>query len=369
MSEAFNGTVTVAQADNDITIVLDGQNGNATLGNNGTDGDISLRDNSGSERIQLNGGGNTITIRDASGNTIVSLGSNGNLTLGGTGSDGDLSIRDASNATRLSFDGDNHRMRIFTADGNQVAELGRNGNLTLGGVGMDGDLVIRDDTGSDTITMNGQEGNATFGGNGKDGDIWLRDGDGNTSIHLDGNQANLFMGGRGRDGDIALFAASESDPADDASKATIHLNGDAGDIVLRNADFAEEFTIASSVDAEPGDVMVLDHEGLLRPCDQAFDTRTIGVISGADLYKPGIILDRQADMENRHPIAMMGKVCVRVTDENGPIKIGDMLTTSSKTGHAMAAGKDAKAFGAVIGKAFADHASGDGMIPIVIALQ
>jgi hypothetical protein len=369
MPEAFNGTVTVAQNDGDITITLNGQTGDATLGGNGVDGDINLTDSSGIARIRLNGSGNSISMYNASGQVIATLGSNGNLTLGGPGSDGDLTIRDNQNRTRLSFNGDRHRLRILTADGNQVAELGRNGNLTLGGSGMDGDLVLRDDTGADTISMNGQEGDMTLGGNGKDGDLRLRDSNGNNAIHLDGDHANLWMGGNGRDGDIVLFPASENNPAKDITKSTIHLNGDSGDIILRNADCAEEFTVANAVVAKPGDVMVLDEDGLLRPCATTFDKRAIGVISGADMYKPGIILDRQVELQNRHPIALVGKVCVRVTDENGPIRSGDLLTTSSKTGHAMAAGQDSRAFGTVIGKALANHAEGDGMIPIVIALQ
>ncbi|MEM7189653.1 MAG: hypothetical protein AAF439_08580 [Pseudomonadota bacterium] len=319
MSEAFNGTVTVAQNDGDVTITLDGRHGNVTLGGNGSDGDITIKDGTGANRMVMNGDGSSFVIRNADGNVIVNLGSNGNLVLGGTG--------------------------------------------------MDGDLTLKDDANNSTITMNGQEGNVTLGGNGKDGDIWLRDSDGNNAIHIDGNQANMFLGGNGRDGDIALFAASETNPADDASKATIHLNGDAGDIILRNADCAEEFTVAASQDASPGNVMVLGPEGLLVPCDTPFDKRAVGVVSGADLYKPGIVLDRQDDVENRHPIALMGKVCVRVSDENGPIEIGDLLTTASKTGHAMAAGNDPRAFGSVIGKALQRHESGDGMIAIVISLQ
>lgn len=370
MSEVFTGSVTVGRAANgNVTINMNGETGDVTLGGGSRDGDLKLTDSSGNIRISLNGSGNSMTFSNAAGETVATLGANGNLVLGGGASDGDLAIKDSSGQNRLTFDGNNPRLRIFTATGGSLVSLGDNGNLTLGGQGMDGDLILRDDTAADTITMNGQEGNMTLGGNGKDGDIWLRDADGNTSAHLDGNQANIFLGGNGRDGDIALFAASENNPADDASKATIHLNGDAGDIILRNADCAEEFTAAPMTGASPGDVMVLDDEGLLRPCKKAFDKRTIGVISGADLYKPGIILDRQDNMENRHPIALVGKVCVRVTDENGPIRIGDLLTTSSKTGFAMAAGDDPRAFGAVIGKALKNHTSGAGMIPIVIALQ
>jgi len=401
MAETFEGTVEVKRTgSNEVTIFLNADTGDLTMGADGLDGDLRLRDGSGNPRIELNGGGNHIIIRNAVGDTIASLGSNGNLLLGGTGSDGDITVKDNANVTRFRVDGENQRLRFYTAEGNQVVSLGDNGNLTLGGTGMDGDIALRTSANLDTINLNGDTGNVTLGQNGQDGDLYVRDGEGNTTIHLsgsngnlyvggsgqdgdiilrdaegndaiviDGNNANMFMGGRGRDGDIALFAASENNPANDASKATIHMSGDSGDIILRNADCAEEFTVSSTVPSAPGDAMVLDDDGLLRPCSNAYDTRTIGVISGADLYKPGIVLDRQDDMENRSPIALVGKVCVRVSDKNGPIRIGDMLTTSDLEGHAMKVTDTSRAFGAVIGKALDNHDMGTGMIPMVIALQ
>ena len=369
MLEAFNGIVTIAQSDNDVTLTLDGNNGNITMGGNGADGDLTLRDTSGNNRLRMDGEGGSLKIYNAAGQLLVSLGVNGNMTLGGTGSDGDLAIRDAAARPRINMDADNQRLEVKNTAGNRVVDLGPNGNLILGGTSQDGDLVLRDNTNKDTIAMNGQEANITLGGNGKDGDIWFKDVDGNDSIHLDGNQANLFMGGNGRDGDIVLFASSENNPDNDAAKSTIHLNGESGDIILRNADCAEEFTVDTARESRPGDVMVLGDDGLLHPCTEAHDSRVVGVISGADLYKPGIVLDRQPDVANRHPIALVGKVCVRVCDENGPIRTGDLLTTSSTSGHAMRASKDTRAFGAVIGKAFANHDGGTGMIPIVIALQ
>src|SRR5262249_53947864 len=58
----------------------------------------------------------------------------------------------------------------------------------------------------------------------------------------------------------------------------------------------------------------------------------------------------------RHPpkaaqIALMGKVCCKVDATFAPVKVGDLLTTSSTTGHAMKATNPMLAFGAVIGKA------------------
>ena len=52
-----------------------------------------------------------------------------------------------------------------------------------------------------------------------------------------------------------------------------------------------------------------------------------------------------------------------------PIEVGDLLTTSATPGHAMKATDPLKAFGAVIGKALRPLDSGQGLIPVLIALQ
>jgi hypothetical protein len=49
--------------------------------------------------------------------------------------------------------------------------------------------------------------------------------------------------------------------------------------------------------------------------------------------------------------------------------MGDLLTTSPTPGHAMKADDPLKAFGAVIGKALRPLDEGEGLIPILIALQ
>jgi len=141
------------------------------------------------------------------------------------------------------------------------------------------------------------------------------------------------------------------------------------DIVLANADCAEDFDIAGLEVVEPGTVMVIDSEGALRQSDRAYDKRVAGVISGAGNYKPGIVLDKQESSRNRMPIALMGKVYCKVDASYGAIEVGDLLTTSPTPGHAMKTDDPLKAFGAVIGKALRSLEEGQGLIPILIALQ
>ncbi|MDH7459832.1 hypothetical protein QEG73_01040 [Chitinophagaceae bacterium 26-R-25] len=142
------------------------------------------------------------------------------------------------------------------------------------------------------------------------------------------------------------------------------------DIKLPNADCAEDFDIANDESIEPGTVMVLSAEGgVLHKSQRAYDKRVTGVISGAGNYKPGIILDKRQSERNRKPIALLGKVFCKVDASYSPIEAGDLLTTSDTPGHAMKAMDSLKAFGAVIGKALCPLKEGQGLIPILIALQ
>lgn len=163
----------------------------------------------------------------------------------------------------------------------------------------------------------------------------------------------------------ALFVKHEG------NKLAAFFHGDVavtGDISLVNADCAEEFDIAAGP-VEPGTVMVIDNSAVLRTSDAPYDKRVAGVIAGAGQLKPGLVLDRQAEEPHRQAIALLGKTYCKVDAAFGAIAVGDLLTTSPTPGHAMRADDPARAFGATIGKALSPLAAGQGMIPILIALQ
>jgi hypothetical protein len=141
------------------------------------------------------------------------------------------------------------------------------------------------------------------------------------------------------------------------------------DIVLTNADCAEEFDVAEAAGVEPGTVMVLGQDGALQPSQQAYDKRVAGVISGAGDYKPGIVLDKQQPSEDRMPVALVGKVYCKVDAHYASIEVGDLLTTSPTPGHAMKAVDPFQAFGAVMGKALQPFDGECGLIPILVTLQ
>lgn len=152
----------------------------------------------------------------------------------------------------------------------------------------------------------------------------------------------------------------------------VHVTGNIttdGDVILNNADCAEDFDLASQTSVEPGTVVVLNDVGEVMQSHQPYDKRVAGVISGAGSYRPAILLDKQTTSASRVPVALLGKVYCRVDASNGPIAAGDLLTTSSTPGHAMRLSDPVRGFGASLGKALRSHNQGSGLIPILVALQ
>ena len=115
--------------------------------------------------------------------------------------------------------------------------------------------------------------------------------------------------------------------------------------------------------------MVLDQHGALEPSQQAYDKKVAGVISGAGDYRPGLILGKRESSEARTLVALVGKVYCKVDAQFAPIEVGDLLTTSPTLGYAMKATDPLKAFGSVIGKALRSLEVGQGLIPVLVALQ
>ena len=68
-------------------------------------------------------------------------------------------------------------------------------------------------------------------------------------------------------------------------------------------------------------------------------------------------------------MAMVGIVPTKVSAENGPIKRGDLLVTSSTVGYAMKGTDRSRMLGAIVGKAMANLGSGKGVIEVLVTLQ
>jgi hypothetical protein len=117
--------------------------------------------------------------------------------------------------------------------------------------------------------------------------------------------------------------------------------------------------------------MVIDDEspGRLRASSNPYDRKVAGVVSGAGGVRPGIRLGQEGMLDGDTPVAMAGRVYVKCTTENGPIRAGDLLTTSGRTGHAMRATDAERSHGAVIGKAMSALEQGEGLVLVLVNLQ
>lgn len=318
-----------------MAVSIDSANGDIIAGGAGTDGDLVLLATDGTERMHLDGGA-------------------GNALFGGNGVDGDVVL--------------------FAATGDRAAPdqapiqlNGGRANITVGGQGQDGDLVLLATDGAERIRLDGLGANLWLGGNGADGDIVLfaPTGDNRTptqaTIQFNGGRANIQVGGQGQDGDLVLLATDGTQ--------SIHLDGGSGDIILANADCAEDFDVEDPTGTEPGTVMVIGDESRLRVSEQEYDRRVAGVIAGGGDHGPGIVLGRGRGAVGRLPVALIGRVLCKVDAGRSGIDVGDLLTTSQVRGHAMKAADSARAVGAIIGKALKRLDSGQGLIPVLVSLQ
>ncbi len=121
-------------------------------------------------------------------------------------------------------------------------------------------------------------------------------------------------------------------------------------LVELGADLAENYyTTDDSIG--PGDVVELDPSipAGVKKASSPYNKNVIGVVSTA----PGIILDDATGIGYGRavPVALAGRIPVMVSTENGVVKAGDLLTSSSEPGVAMKATQA----GQIIGQAMQDY--------------
>ena len=187
---------------------------------------------------------------------------------------------------------------------------------------------------------------------------------------------NMVVTGHGAFGSLASTAAASFSSLTTTGDLTCSGNINMGGVIklggggdIQFADCAEQFDVTAESAAEPGTVMIVGESEKLAPCDCAYDSRVAGVVSGAEHYRPGLILDQRETGSPRRPIALVGKVFCKVDAAYGSIGVGDLLTTSPTMGHAMKAADRSQAFGTTIGKALRACETGKGLIPVLIALS
>jgi hypothetical protein len=150
----------------------------------------------------------------------------------------------------------------------------------------------------------------------------------------------------------------------------------AGTFTGGGADFAESVSVRGERRLyEAGDVMVIDDAGnrSLAKAEEPYSTLVAGIVS----TKPGVLASLhnsttsagQKAIEAEVPLAVVGIVPCKVSAENGPIRAGDLLVTSSIAGYAMKGTDRARMLGAIVGKAMQPLSSGDGVIEVLVTLQ
>ncbi len=151
-----------------------------------------------------------------------------------------------------------------------------------------------------------------------------------------------------------------------ASSGALKWRGSSGTVTqIAAADYAEDMPTADSTltSAEVVSVSTTPNPAgdgpynkfLIERATKPYDPRLVGVVSS--------FTDLAQQPANSRPVALVGRVPVKVSTENGAIEVGDYLTASAtKPGYAMKATTP----GVVIGKALEASLSGDSNILVFV---
>lgn len=154
-------------------------------------------------------------------------------------------------------------------------------------------------------------------------------------------------------GDLELWHGSETATATTTVAGTSLVVTKIG----AGSDLAEIYSTTDTT-IEAGDVVSLDSslKAGVKKSDKAYDKNVFGIISTS----PSLVMGTLDD-PGTSPVlvAFSGRVPVKVTTENGPIRFGDLLTSSSTPGVAMRATKA----GQIIGQAMTEfNGEGEGSV-------
>jgi hypothetical protein len=185
--------------------------------------------------------------------------------------------------------------------------------------------------------------------------------DGTAGYFLNRAGGNIIVGHVGQNDDQSVFRVD----------GTGRVFADGG-FQPNGADFAESMAVTGDRQLySVGDLLVIDASSKrhLAMAQQPYSTLVAGIYS----TKPGLLgsmrkVDEPA-ATNEVPLAVVGIVPCKVTDENGPIGAGDLLVSSSSPGRAMKGTDRARMLGAVVGKALEPLPTGAGVIQVLVTLQ
>jgi hypothetical protein len=212
---------------------------------------------------------------------------------------------------------------------------------------------------------------------------------------VNGTDTNLGTGGflvTGDNGGLNVSIDNNEIMArNDGGTSPLFLNNEGGDVnisqngvgrlrapiieITGGSDLSEAFDVAHCdvVPAEPGMVVCIDptRPGGLVVSTSAYDCTVAGVISGAGGVRTGMLMGQRGSIaDGEHPVALTGRVYVRVVAGDDGVTPGNLLTTSDVPGHAMVAADPARRGGAILGKAMTALEPGErGLVLVLVSLQ
>jgi hypothetical protein len=192
-------------------------------------------------------------------------------------------------------------------------------------------------------------------------------------IHSSDTTSGFFLGGGSSSDNWARLTTDAASTYHGLMAGQLWANG-----LLR--DLAEVTPVKEEDHLFQGEVVVIDTDQgqkdkgwRVTRSTKPYDTSVFGIVSSyeqaAMVIGGDVAPENAGKTKDRLPVALVGRVKAKVSAENGSIKTGDLLTTSSTPGHLMKCDDKMKCIGAVAGKAFEPWEKGTGTIEVFVALQ
>ena len=277
------------------------------------------------------------------------VGSDGNVGIGTTTPDVKLDVEAANSTAVQALSGASDKYTAYSL-GRTVGDS-EWGVASAGGdfsnFATAGDIILRSGNGAEDLilTARNASGNIRFGTGNPDTEKMTILSNGNVGIGTTNPARELHVVGTTRTDVIEITGGS---------------------------DLAGPFKVVDADIVEPGMVVCIDPDrpGQLRVASKAYDRTVAGIISGAGGVRPGILMTQTgSEADGEFPVALTGRVYAWADASKGPIKPGDLLTTSDTPGHIMNVTDHRQAMGAIIGKAMSALDEGQGLVLVLVALQ
>ncbi len=239
----------------------------------------------------------------------------------------------------------------------ETTAYGVYGSAKTAGNGTAGVMGVAEQTSGKTFGVYGETKSTADGAAGVKGvgRIGVLAEGGNVAVKATSNSGNLFEG-YGNGG--ARRFAVENDGTVRAAAYNTYA-----------ADFAEMLPAEDGL--EPGDVLAVADDGRVVRATAERAAAVVGVVS----TQPGFVGGSRGDNGGKVPVAVMGVVPVKVTNENGPVRPNDLLAVSpSRPGYAARAvplftlenGQAVYGGGTIIGRALSGMTAATGTIKVLI---